>query len=473
MTDCTPIGSNTNATSLAVALGCEADADTKWVYMQPNDISSFASTLDKVARSPISLDRQRKKGSVTNLTAAPAFPMDTTVDNIAFWAPIAHFTTWKGHAEDLGVTSVEADAYNVAVGPVRREGDLVIARGFKLAANNGLKAVAAGSSDVKVAVTGVVAETISSEVSLHFAGHRCTADDIAMDAEGNLTSTTLDFTTLGLNVGQYIYITELTTSGYARVTGTDTNLLQLDNHREAPVADDGSGKTVDLLFSAWCRNVPVNHPDFKVNHMMIEVGYDLPDGRAYEYADVAVLNTVALSLPLTDKSTLDFATVSKDIQPATDVRRAGTFTNQTANELFNTSDDIARLRLKDIDGNGLTTYFTECTVNMNNNVNPKNVLGVLGAADIIYGNFEVSESMTTLFTDLKVTQALRNNVTASLELVLENNDGAALFDQPELTLGGGEKSFPQNDKIEIALENDAFGSSFGYTQSVSLFRYVP
>ena len=110
---------------------------------------------------------------------------------------------------------------------------------------------------------------------------------------------------------------------------------------------------------------------------------------------------------------------------------------------------------------------------MNNNVNPKNILGVLGAADILYGNFEVNDSMTTLFTDLKVTQALRDNTTASLELVLQNNDGAMLIDQPELTLGGGEKSFPVNDAVEIGLTNDVFGSRFGYTQSVSMFRYVP
>ena len=97
----------------------------------------------------------------------------------------------------------------------------------------------------------------------------------------------------------------------------------------------------------------------------------------------------------------------------------------------------------------------------------------LGAADILYGNFEVSDSMTTLFTDLKVTQALRDNVTSSLELAIQNNDGAVLIDQPEITLGGGEKSFPVNDAVEIGLTNDAFGSRFDYTQSVSLFRYVP
>ena len=472
-TNCASIGTRTNATSMAVAVGCEATSDTVWYNVAFNDIGSFASTLDKVSRTPISLDRQNRKGSVTNVTAAPAFTIDNTLDFMYLFAPIMHFTKWKGDASPRAVSAVTASAYTVTTGAALTEGTLVIARGFGKQANNGLKSVEGGATATSIPVTGLEAETPSVTHSLHVAGHRGATADIGMNAEGDLTSTTLDFTTLGLSVGQYIYVTELTTDGYARVTDITANILQLDNHRDTPVADDGSGKTVDLLFSAWCRNVSVDSPDFSVNHMMIEVGYDLPGGRAYEYADVAVMNTVGISLPLTDKSTLEIATVSKDIQPATTTRRVGTWVDLTANELFNTSDDLGRLRLNDIDGNGLTTYFTECTVNVNNNVNPKNILGVLGAADILYGNFEVNDSMTTLFTDLKVTQALRDNTTASLELVLQNNDGAMLIDQPELTLGGGEKSFPVNDAVEIGLTNDVFGSRFGYTQSVSMFRYVP
>lgn len=472
-TNCASIGTRTNATSMAIAVGCEADANTIWWNIPFNDISSFASTLDKVARTPISLDRQNRKGSVTNVTAAPAFTIDNTLDFMYLFAPIMHFTKWKGDAATRKVSAVTATGYTVATGAVLTENTLVIARGFDKQANNGLKAVGSGATATTIPVTGLEIEKPPALHSLHFAGHRGVADDIGMDASGNLTSTALDFTTLGINVGQYVYVTSLTTDGYARVTNISANILQLDNHREDPTADTGTGKTVDILFSSWCRNVPVNDADFSVNHMMIEVGYDLPTGRVYEYADVAVMNTVGISLPLTDKSTLELATVSKDIRPATATRRLGTWEDFTANELFNTSDDLGRLRLKDIDGNGLTTYFTECTVNVNNNVNPKNILGVLGAAGILYGNFEVTDSMTTLFTDLKVTQALRDNTTSSLELVLQNNDGAMLIDQPELTLGGGEKSFPVNDAVEIGLTNDVFGSKFGYTQSVSLFRYVP
>lgn len=481
MANCPSIGANVNATSLAVALGCEADVNTRWFYLQPNDISSYAAVLARVAREPISLDRQRQKGSVTDLTTEPAFPQDTTMDGLAFFAPVMLFTNWKGPsagAFGYEVSAVSATEYTVNTTTALAAGTLVIARGFMETANNGLKVVDAGATATTVPVIGgLTVETPGTGYSLHECGFRGATGDIAMNANGDLTSTVLDFTTLPLFVGAYVNVQGFATAasnGFARVTAIETNRLALDNHRETPAADTGTGVEIDIYYGSWCRNVPVTDSDFNVNNMMLEVGYDLPAGRAYEYADQATMNTVALSLPLTDKSTLDFATVAKDIGEATETRRPGTWVNFVANELFNTADDLGRLRLKDIDGAGVTTYFTEATVNVNNNVSAKKVLGQLGAADINYGRLDIGQSMTTLFTDTNVTTALRNNVTCSLELMLVNNDGAAVIDQPEITLGGGEKSFPVNDKVSLDLENEAFGSvRFGYTQSVTLFRYVP
>lgn len=484
--NCDPIGSNTNAVSLAVAKVCNADAQTVWYYQQPNDISSFAAVLERVARSPISLDRQRRKGAVTNLTASPAFPQDTTIDALAFWSPVFMYTKWKGPAAGefgYAVSAVSGTAYTVGANGALPQNSLVIARGFKTPENNGLKVVGSGSSATSIPTTGLIAETPTGAESLHECGYRFAVGDLQVDANGDLISTTKDFTTLPLFVGSYIYVGGATAtnkfataenSGFARVIAITANKLSIDNTGEQFTIDAGATKLVDLYYGMWCRNVAVNHPDFSTNHMLIEVGYDLAAGRSYEYAEVAMLNTAALALPLTDKSTLDFATVAKDVSEATLTRRLGTWKNFTANELFNTSDDIARLRIRDADENGLTTYFTDCTINVNNNVSPKNVLGVLGAADLNYGNIEISDSMTTLFTDTGVTSALRNNTTAGFEAALVNNEGACIIDQPAITLGGGEKAFPVNDKVEIALENDAFGSDiYGYTQSMTLMRYTP
>jgi len=481
--NCDPIGSNTNAVSLAVTKGCNPDANSVWYYMQPNDISSFAAVLERVARSPISLDRQRRKGAVTNLTASPAFPMDTTMDAMAFWAPIMMYTVWKGPAAgEFGydVSAVTATEYTVDANGALPQGTLVIARGFADTANNGVKVVGASATATSIPASGLVAETPNGGTSLHECGFEYPAADISVASTAStmvLDTAAGDFTTLPLFEGAYVYVDGFDNAefnGFARVRDITAASLTLDNHSGVVATDAGAAQTIRIYYGLWCRNVPVNHADFDPNHITIEAGYDLPPGRSYEYATGAMVNTVALATPITDKSTLDFECVAHDVTEASLTRQPGTFVDFVANELFNTSEDIARLRIRDVDLNGVTTYFTDATINVNNNVSPKNVLGVLGAADLNYGNIEIGETMTTLFTDSVVTSALRNNVTCNLELVMQNNEGAFVLDQPEITLGNGEKSFPTNDKVEIALENEAFGSvAFGYAQSVTLFRYVP
>lgn len=469
--NCGAIGANSNATSLAVAIACNADAATQWWYMEPNDIGSFAAELERVARNPLSLDRQNLKGAVTNLTASPAFTCDSTVDSLAFWAPVSMFTKWKSVTSGVWgykPTEVTADGFTVVADGALADGALVIARGFATTANNGLHVVGAGSSATEIKVTGLTAEAGVTKATLHECGFKFAAGDLVVTTANMLTLTAGSFSTLPIMVGQVVYVAG---SGYMRVRTIADKTLTVDATTEPLVPDAATND--QIFFGSFCRNVSVTDPDFNMNHMLIEVGYDLPAGRAYEYAEVSVLNTLALALPLTDKSTLDLAFVAKDIPAATETRRDGVFNKFSATELFNTSDDIARLQLRNIDEQGLSTYFTDGTVNVNNNVSPKNVLGVLGAADLNYGNFEVTDSLTTLFTDTKVTQALRDNTTCSLSVALVNNDGAVVVDQPAITLGGGGKSFPQNDKVEIALDNNAFGSDFGYTMSCSLFRYIP
>lgn len=484
----TRIGADTNATSLAVTKTATPDALSVWYYQQPNDIAAFSPAIETVARSPISLTRQDRKGTITNLTANPAFPQDLTMDLIAFWGDVALFTVWKGPlAGPLGynVSAVDADSFTVAANGALTERTLVVASGFNNDANNGLLQVTTGSTatDVPVTATLVPETTISAAAQLHECGFRFPAGDLQVDAVGDLTSTTTDFTTLPFFVGQNLWLGgEATLNkfdtvdnyGLIRIAAIEANRLVIDKRQQPFTVDVGAAKEIDIYYGNWCRVVPINDADYFCTEMTVEVGYNLPAGIAYEYAEVSVLNTMALATPLTDKATLDFNFVAKDIPGATETRKLGTFVNYKANEAFNTSSDFARLRLQDEDENGLTTYFTDQTMTINNNVTPKNILGTLGAADINVGQFQVEQSMTTLFTDIGVTTAIRNNTTSGFDMSLRNNDGGFMVDIPELTIGDGAKSFPVNDKIELALTNNAYLSDqFGYTMSISLFRYLP
>ena len=70
---------DSNATGLAVTKSDVFDANTQWLYMEPNEISNFSGVIEKVARDPISQDRQRRKGSITSVSTAPQFTADMTL----------------------------------------------------------------------------------------------------------------------------------------------------------------------------------------------------------------------------------------------------------------------------------------------------------------------------------------------------------------------------------------------------------
>jgi hypothetical protein len=141
---------------------------------------------------------------------------------------------------------------------------------------------------------------------------------------------------------------------------------------------------------------------------------------------------------------------------------------------FNTSADIARLRIQDTDESGLTTDFKSCTININNNAGPEKVLGQLGAKYINTGLFEVDIEATIVFTDSDVLTRVRNNTTVTMDCVVRNDDSVLLFDVPSLTLGDGAKEYTVNESVTVNLTAQSFAdATYDNSLSLSLFPYAP
>ena len=72
---------NTNNVAVAYtiesALGVCRNFD--WRLLEPNSIADFGATISTVARDPISRDRQRRKGSITDLDSAVGLESDLTM----------------------------------------------------------------------------------------------------------------------------------------------------------------------------------------------------------------------------------------------------------------------------------------------------------------------------------------------------------------------------------------------------------
>lgn len=484
---------NTNSVSLAIAeedrLGVVAH-NAVAEYMEPNEIGDYGSDITTVARNPISKDRQNRKGAITDVSSAVNVTMDTTASHLLQLLPGAMFSTWYDKPHWLR-DEVSATATGFAVtGSVTgvQEGDLLFARGFKSGANNGLFVVdSISGQDITVVSSGVMVQENGDEsTSLYLVGHQFDAGDVSVDGNGNLTSTTADFSKLGLVRGQAIFVGGLTASsafdteenhGLARVQSIAAHLLSLDKRQQAYRADDGAGKTIQLFYGWFLRNVPQDHTKFKEHYYQFELTYPnlmTGDKTGYEYATGNLINTLELSMPLSDKSTVSVETFGKDVEDITETRKAWKFLNPMFTEAFSTTSDFLRLRIQSVDDEGLTTLLKEATLNINNNASGENVLAKLGPEFVNYGNFDVTLEMTAVFTNPVVVSKIRNNCTVTADFCLVNNDAGFYFDIPNMTLGDGSRDFTVNEKIKIALSSNAFGdASLGYTLSQTFFPYLP
>lgn len=473
-----------NATSLSVCRECEPSALTPWKYLQPNEISSFSASLTTVARDPISLDRMARKGTITGLAASPAFTSDNFIDMMRYFGDAQLYSTWKGQ-NPFGKlpTATTATGYTVPTGPIVAQGTLVYAAGWGTPANNGLKVVGASSTATEIKVAGLTAETAPTSAVLHVVGVQATAGDLAVDASGNITSTTLDFTTLGLTVGQWVHIGGSDTAtrfanaddyGLARVAAITANKLTLSQREQAYTADTGTGKTIHLYLGSFVRNVPVDNGDFQRVRHTLEARYNTSPV-LYEYARDAYCNTMALGFPLEDKATLEFGMVAKDIEPPMTTRKLGSgWTDMVQSEAFNTAADFMRLRVAGIDEMGYDTYFKDSTVTIDNGVTPEVVLGNLGAAFINLGNLAVTIETETVMVNGAVLAAVRNNTSVSLAMGLRNNDGGFVVDIPSMTMGDGTKNLARDEKVKVAINCTAFKDPvLGYAVGISLFGYLP
>lgn len=480
-----------------------------WRLLEPNTINQFGSTISKVVRNPISTSRQRRKGVITDLDSSVEIEADLTLSMFRDYMEGFCFSRAVGapvflpSAVTSGAFTVPAvsagDAAKLTYGASAAK-SLLYARGCAIGANNGLFVLggAVSASATSITVTGgAVAETLGAtrDVELAVAGVRGAAGDLEIDSDGNLVSTALNFTTLGLNVGQWIHVGGIDMTnrffneenyGFARIAAIAANKLTLERKGQAFVTDDGtddgSGGTalsIDILFGQWVRNVPVGHTDYLEISTQFELeSPNLGTGGAdmYEYAMGNYHDTVSINIPLTDKATVTYGFVGTDTTLPSTSRATNAATAKVPSETaaFGTSTDLARLVVEKVDETGLTTDFKSLTVTLSNNVSPEKVLGNLGARYMNAGDFEADIEAQVLFTNSAVPTAIRTNETLGMYFALRNEDGGVMCDFPAGTLDGGGREFPENQTV---LMNATFMAhedpSLGYSFSASLFPVLP
>lgn len=464
-----------------------------WLVIEPTTIGKYGPTLTKLTRAPISKNRQRRKGALTDLDSSVEFDADVTYDHVNMFIEGLLFASAIG-ATIFTVTAVTATGFTVASGGAVPDGTLFFVRGCGVTANNGIHVAAGTSTGTEIKCSGLTAETPSTLMTLEICGWQGAATDLSINAAGNLVSAAVNWTSHAIGsmikVGQFIWVgydsggthsfAVAANRGLARVTAKSATILTLDKKATTFATDPGTAVSVWILFGRYVRNVAVGDTDYLERTYQFELGYENLQnpgpGDEYEYAKGNFLNDMTLDLTVASKATMKCNFVGTDTDPPTTSRATGavTPTITLANGMFNTSVDFLRLRVTGYDESSLTADFKSLSLSVKNNVTPEKVLGTLGGKYMNAGLFDVEASGQVLFNDSDFLAAMRDNDTVTLEACIRNDDGAFVFDIPAMTLEGGDKEFPVNQTVSISMKSMAFQDPrLGCSLGVSIFPHLP
>lgn len=497
-TDVSKIDSNVTGLSYAEETSIKVLPGTPtWNILEPNSYNDFGSQVSKTARNPINVSRQNKKGVTTDLDASGGFNIDFTQTNLEDILQGFFFADLRPKGEEV-VTSVTT-LYLVASTTGIKVGDLIFASGFTNAGNNGFTRVSAIVADTSIGVdaTLVTEGSPPAAAKVVVVGVEGAAGDIDVDSTGSLptlTSTTLDFTTLGLNVGEPIFVggdaagdkfSTAANNGRARVKTIAANVLTLDKSAGTMVTEASTTETVQLFFGRVLKNentsALIKRRSYNLERKLGAPDTALPSNIQSEYIIGAVANEMTLNFGTADKITVDLGFIASDSETRTGVTgvKSGNRPALVASDAYNTTNDFTGIKLSLLDAadsnpTALYAFLTEFSITINNNASPNKAIGTLGAFDITAGQFTVGGSVTAYFADTPAIDAVRNNSDTTLDFMLSNNNTGIAVDVPLISLGDGRLNVEQDAPITIPLDVEAAADvNFDHTLMISFFDFLP
>lgn len=471
-----------------------------WRQHQPTTITKFGNLVKKMARDIISSNRQREQGRAVDADSSVEMEFDATKDSFDrdiedVFKAAEKFSGNTGGGRFFP-TAVTATGYTVPALGALTTNHLIFARGFggtaaQITANNGLKPTT-GSIGTEIKAAGLVVDGApAANATVELAGWRGASGDIGLDVNGNLTATAANFTTMGLFVGQWIWVGGIAGGanafanaayrGWARVKIVAAALVTLELRQwTVGAADAGAGKLIDLYFGSFIRNVGSLHADYKTPSRTAELTLPKLNAGASEYAYSRGLmnNTYTLNLAPGDKVTVQASFVGMITDDPATVQATGAATpfvpTPTTIGMITTSSDVARLRLQNVDETGLSTDFKSLTVKINNNVSGEKQLGTFGNSKLNVGGFDLDLDALVILADDNIVKAVRDNRKAGLNLALRNDDGAGMLDVPTVEIDDAPYQLERNMLVRITAKiGGVRDTTLNYTASMSRIPFCP
>lgn len=371
----------------------------------------------------------------------------------------------------------------VSGGAAVKVGMLVRATGFGQAANNQIFRASASTATTVAGGTGMVAEAAPpGSARLKVVGFAGVAGDITALVDG-LGSTALDFTTLGLAVGQWVKVggtadastfaflvtagTKARNAAYARISAIAANKLTLDNLPSGWSADPGTGKTISVFFGDQIKN------GVTANSMTIEKGFLGLQTPAYIVYTGMRVNTFNVDMQSRDKLkwSADFmglsgsdGTVALDAAP--DAVTTGLVMAANAN--------VGRLGVAGAQL-GAPNWAKGFSAQINNNLQGLDAVDTDATVAIDDGECAVTGKLTTYFGSLGEVTAFRNGIPRNINSRAQKNGQALIWQVPRATYRGGGQPQATAKNTQVMADFDYQGSQDIATNAHILldrFEYV-
>ena len=409
------------------------------------------------------------------------------------------------------------------------EGSLLWASGFG-DSRDGFKVSRSSTTMSVTAGTSMPTTTPPAGANISFAGYRAATASWTYDtnnrrgtlSRGSGQGLGTKLMELGLTPGQFVHIGSLlqasgqedrlengitvpdspaprfTGYGYARVWEISADAVVFDKLGEGlkgPGHATAAGNQ-DICFGEFGRNLRVSdgaflpNRTFSMEQLVDGLAIDRRDPHAedagpFQYSLQNYCNELGITLNLDALATMTMGFVGTETLKPQWRRATGTGNDGSTKAErearngtppaapnftsgFSSSSDVARLRIIEIDEDGIGTDFKSLTLNIGNNVSQERVVGRQAARFVNYGNFDVNLEAELIFTDGAIVDAIRQNTRLSFDCVMSNDDGVIIVDLPAVSLGGGGRSYPVNESVLISVSAQAFrhqelGTSVGFS----------
>lgn len=485
-----------------------------WTPLEPNSYSSWGLDVKTVQRETLNISRQQTKGTITELDVAAGFQSDLTQNNLTklmqgfYFADIIEKpATQPINGTQIAVSSVSATAYTLASALATIVAKmLILGSKFGQPANNGPMLVSG------VAGAVITAAPVYGGVTAVEAGPPAAANlkvvGVQLAATAELSGLTIgpatltdaggdiDFTALGLNRGEWLYIGDVGNAvgadnfnvtgnvsaqlirGYARIATIAAHVLTFD-FVTFPQGGDATASTTAGL-RVWFGSYLQNQQTLAT---IKRRSYTLPRylGKGLAAADQletllgCVPDKLTITAPTANKVTADLTFVGINAEYSNAAMLDGVINVGFDEDAINTSQDMfaSLLTILGTETGSLFQFASTSKIDLDNGATIARALCSASGFDITVGDFKASISATVYFDDISAIEAIQNNADVGYAAIFAARAAGAIFDVPLLTLGGSQLKLEKDKKIMADITGNGSKCAAGYTASYTKLHYLP